>query len=172
MKITPILHSLITASVLTTLAAAAETIDNPAIRYDQFLKLANGLDATREQNRITEEQFIEMSKESGTIILDARTKERYDNIHVKGAINLAFTEFTAEALAKVIPDKSTRILIYCNNNFENEPINLARKSAPVSLNVQTFINLHAYGYTNVRELGPLLDVKTTKIPFEGKTIQR
>ena len=34
----------------------------------------------------------------------------------------------------------------------------------VALNIQTFVNLHAYGYTNVYELGPLLDVKTTRIP--------
>ena len=40
----------------------------------------------------------------------------------------------------------------------------------MALNVQTFVNLHAYGYTNVRELGPLLDVKTTRIPFEGSKL--
>ena len=44
------------------------------------------------------------------------------------------------------------------------------KRVEVALNIQTFINLHAYGYSNVKELGPLLDVKTTRIPFEGRTI--
>ncbi len=45
-----------------------------------------------------------------------------------------------------------------------------RKTASVALNVQTFVNLHAYGYTNVRELGLLLDVKSTRIPFEGTSV--
>ena len=54
--------------------------------------------------------------------------------------------------------------------FENEPVDFARKSVAVALNVQTFVNLHAYGYTNVYELGPLLDVKTTRIPFEGTAV--
>ena len=91
---------------------------------------------------------------------------------MKGALHLPFTDFTDEALRKVIPDKTSRILIYCNNNFLNEPQNFASKRVEVALNIQTFINLHAYGYTNVYELGPLLDVKKTKITFEGATVQK
>jgi hypothetical protein len=37
--------------------------------------------------------------------------------HIKGAIHLDFTDFTQENLEALIPDKNTRILIYCNNNF-------------------------------------------------------
>lgn len=154
-----------------SLNSPAREIPNPAINYDEFAKLTQKLDPIRQQNRVTEDEFIQMASEPKTIILDARSKNRYDNIHVKGAIHLAFTDFTAEALAAIIPDKSTRILIYCNNNFDNNPVDFARKTASVSLNVPTFINLHAYGYTNVRELGPLLDVKTTRIQFEGTTVK-
>jgi phage shock protein E len=157
-------------SILSQTATFAKDLANPAIRYDQFAELTVKLAPVRENNRITEEQFIEMSAEPKTIILDARSKDRFDHIHVKGAVHLAFTDFTEEALRKVIPDKSTRILIYCNNNFENEPVDFARKRISVALNVQTFINLHAYGYTNIRELGPLLDVKTTRIPFGGSSV--
>ena len=155
---------------LAVVCPRAEEIPNPAIRYDQFVELASKLAPVRGKNRITEDQFLKMSAEPGTVILDARSKDRYERIHVKGAIHLAFTDFTEEALRKLIPDPSTRILIYCNNNFENEPVDFARKCAPVALNVQTFVNLHAYGYTNVYELGPLLDVKTTRIPFEGTAV--
>lgn len=140
---------------------------NPKIDYEGFARLATDLKITHEQNRISEADFIRMAAEPGTIILDARTTDKFDQIHVKGAVHLAFTDFTAEALAKVIPDKTTRILIYCNNNFKNQEVFFASKFAPVSLNAQTFINLHAYGYENVKELGPLLDVWTTHIPFEG-----
>ncbi len=143
-------------------------IHNPAINYEGFSRLATEIAPIREKNRVTEEEFIRMAAEPGTVILDARTRNWFENIHIKGAIHLALTDFTEEALLKVIPDKNTRILIYCNNNFENEPVFFASKFATVALNIQTFINLHAYGYKNVYELGPLLDVNTTKIPFEKR----
>jgi phage shock protein E len=151
---------------------AAEEIPNPAIQYSGFARLTADLERVRARNRVSEEDFLQMAGEAGTVILDARSKDRFDRIHVKGAIHLAFTDFTDEALHKLIPDKSKRILIYCNNNFDNEPVDFPRKSVEVALNIQTFINLHAYGYTNVRELGPLLDVKTTRIPFEGSAVRK
>jgi phage shock protein E len=145
---------------------------NPKIDYEAFQALAKDLDAVRREHRLSEEAFIRAAAEPGTIVLDARTRDKYEQIHVKGAVHLAFTDFTEEALAKVIPDKNTKILIYCNNNFTGERANFAGKRQSVALNIQTFINLHAYGYTNVYELGPLLDVKTTKIPFEGKSVKQ
>ena len=89
----------------------------------------------------------------------------FDLLHIKGAVNLSFPDITVESLAKNFPDKGQRILIYCNNNFRNDPIAFAYKSAPASLNLSTYVSLYTYGYTNVFELGPLLDVKTTKIEF-------
>ena len=146
---------------------AADPIPNPKIDYVGFTVLAADLEKTREANRVSEDEFIRLSKEPGTVILDARSKDRYEALHIKGAIHLAFTDFTEPDLRKLIPDTATRILIYCNNNFENESVNFPSKVKTVALNIQTFINLHAYGYKNVVELGPLLDVKTTKIEFEG-----
>jgi 3-mercaptopyruvate sulfurtransferase SseA len=156
--------------LLPLLAVAAEP-QNPNINYPGFARATKDLQTTRDAHRVSEEKFIEMAAAPGTVILDARSKDKFDNIHIKGAIHLAFTDFTDEALQKAIPNKTTRILIYCNNNFKNEPANFASKGFSVALNIQTFINLHAYGYQNVYELAPLLDVKTTKIPFEGTTIK-
>ena len=155
---------------LSALQLAAEQITNPAIEYSQFAKLTHDLEPIREKNRVSEEDFLKMAAAPGTVVLDARSTDKFERIHVKGALHLAFTDFTDDALRKVIPDKTTRILIYCNNNFDKDPIGFARKTAEVALNIQTFINLHAYGYTNVYELGPLLDVKTTRIPFEGTSV--
>lgn len=148
----------------------AQTAPNPQIDYVGFVTRATNLEGTRNVNRVSEEEFIRMMREPGTVVLDARTPDKFANIHVKGAISLPLTDFTEEALVKAIPDKTTRILIYCNNNFANEPGNFTPKMAEVALNIQTFINLHAYGYMNVKELGPYLDVKTTKIPFEGQAL--
>lgn len=148
----------------------ARELFNPAIRYDQFAELTAKLAPVREKHRVTENEFLRMSADAKTIVLDARSKDRFESIHIKNAVHLAFTDFTEEALQQIIPDKSTRILIYCNNNFENEPVNFASKLATVSLNIQTFVNLHAYGYTNVYELGPLLDIGKTRIAFEGASV--
>ena len=52
----------------------------------------------------------------------------------------------------MIPDKNTRILIYCNNNFISKRRSLLDKSLPLALNIPTFINLYGYGYKNVYEL--------------------
>ena len=62
----------------------------------------------------------------------------------------------AAALAAALPDRTRAILIYCNNNFRND-------SPPVSLNIQTFINLKAYGYDNVYELGEIVDFNDSKV---------
>lgn len=165
-------HHSIACLILLALSPGAFATEeiNPEIRYDQFTEMTVRLAPVREAHRITEDEFIRMAAEPQTVVLDARSKDRYDRIHVKGARHLAFTDFTEEALATLIPDKSTRILIYCNNNFENEPVNFASKLAVVALNIQTYINLHAYGYTNIHELGPRIDIKTTRIPFVGTDV--
>lgn len=149
---------------------AADKIQNPRIDYPQFQKIVAQVQPTREQRRLTEEQFAEMAGEPGTIVLDARSANGYALRHIRGAISLPFTEFSEESLAKVIPTKTTRVLIYCNNNFRGAPRSMFDKRAPASLNISTYIALATYGYTNVYELGPLLDVTTTKLPFSGTEV--
>jgi acetyl-CoA acetyltransferase len=153
--------------LLAPLVPAAEPIRNPLIDYTRFRVIAAQVQAVREQHRITEEQFAAMAAEPGTIVLDARSADKYAMRHIRGAVSLPFTDFTAESLAGVIPAKNRRILIYCNNNFLGAPVSLSSKSAAASLNISTYIALATYGYTNIYELGPLLDVATTKLHFEG-----
>ena len=111
-----------------------------------------------------------MMAEPGTVLLDARSADKFALRHVEGAVSLPFTDFTAEALAKVIPTKGTRVLIYCNNNFVNEPAAFPSKLPIASLNISTYIALATYGYDNVYELGPVLDVNTTTLPFAGTAV--
>jgi hypothetical protein len=89
---------------------------------------------------------------------------------VKGAVNLSFPEFTEETLARSIPAKDTRVLIYCNNNFTGAPESMPTKAVSSALNLSTFVSLHAYGYRNVYELGPAVDVAKAKVIFEGDEI--
>jgi len=86
---------------------------------------------------------------------------------VQGATNLDFPDITIESLARVIPDKDTRVLIYCNNNFANAEKPFPAKMASASLNLSTFVTLYEYGYRNVYELGPNLKLEDSRLPFEG-----
>jgi phage shock protein E len=63
-------------------------------------------------------------------------------------------------------------LIYCNNNFLGSPRAFAPKAIAASLNLSTQVNLKAYGYDSVYELGPLLKVKETKIKFAGTEVAK
>ena len=155
--------------VLYSNAIRAETngIPNRLIDYNAFLVGADAVGRLRAERRVTEEQFIKMSSEPNTVVLDARSTEKYALLHIGGAKHLNFPDFTAETLARVIPSKATRVLIYCNNNFLNAPGALPAKVQAAALNIHTFNTLHNYGYTNVYELGPLIDIRRSKLVFEG-----
>ncbi|HEY8461619.1 MAG TPA: rhodanese-like domain-containing protein [Blastocatellia bacterium] len=141
-------------------------IVNPAIDMKGFLLVSEEAAKHRETRRLTEEEFILMSQEPGAVILDARSAEMYKLLHVKGAINLSFPDIAIESLKNAIPDKDTRILIYCNNNFRGAEKPFATKVPSLSLNLSTYIALYASGYRNIYELGPLIDIAESKLEFE------
>jgi hypothetical protein len=148
--------------------AGADTrspLANPAIDMEGFLRVSREAARHRATRRLTEEEFLRMSGEAGTIVLDARSREKYDELHVKGAINLSFPDIAVASLARTIPDKATRILIYCNNNFANAEGPFPTKAPSASLNLSTYIALYNYGYRNVYELGPLIDAAESRLPL-------
>ena len=159
-------------ALLLALAGNAQTIPNPLINYPAFLDNAQKANAFRESRRLTEDEFLKKMAEPGVVILDARSAAKFQLRHLKGAINLSFPDFTTDALAAIIPTKNTTVLIYCNNNFAGSPVAFASKAPAASLNISTFVNLYTYGYTNIYELGPLLNVQTTKLPFEGDEVSK
>ena len=141
---------------------------NPQIDYLGFLKGAVDVDQIREKRRVTEAQFLQMMQDPDTVVLDARSAEKYRRLHINGARNLSLPDITEAELANLIPTKGTRVLIYCNNNFDKAPKAFPGKGVTVSLNLYTFHTLHGYGYTNVYELGPFLDITQSILPFVGK----
>ena len=147
-------------------AQQATVPPNPEIDIDGYLRAARAAALERASHRVSEEDFLRMSREPGTLILDARSKQKYDELHVKGAVNLSLPDITIDSLRALIPDKGTRILIYCNNNFRNAQGPFPSKLPAASLNHSTYTALYSYGYRNVRELGPLIDIRSTKLPFD------
>jgi len=164
---------LLAASLLSGLALAAEAAErpqmaNPSIDMAGHLRVSDEAARHRQTHRVSEADFIRMSRQPGTVILDARSREKYDELHVKGAINLSFPDISYETLNKALPDKKTRILIYCNNNFREGVPAFPMKAISSALNLSTFITLYDYGYREVYELAPLLDVASSKLEFEGR----
>jgi hypothetical protein len=151
--------------LLGAAVAGAGESPNPYIDYAAFADNVRVVGERREQRLVSEAEFKRMAAERNTVILDARSAAMYGRLHIKGAKNLSFPDMTAEELAKVIPSKSTRILIYCNNNFRNAPGAFPTKAIAASLNVHTVNALYSYGYTNVYELGPLIDIHESRLEF-------
>ena len=163
------------------------------VSFDDFKGLVAEVETHRASRLIDLNTFLKMSKEEGVIILDSRSDFRFDRIHIKGAKHLAFTDFTQDNLKKVIPNSDTKILIYCNNNFDGNQKDFASKVAlprarpgnavatqlaaqakPImmALNIPTYINLYGYGYRNVYELNELVNVNDRRIRFEGSIVEQ
>jgi hypothetical protein len=183
---------------LTLLAATAgfgQTTNYPRakVSFDDFKGLVAQVETHRASRLIDLNTFLKMSKEPGVIILDSRSDFRFDRIHVKGAKHLAFTDYTQDNLKKVIPTFETKILIYCNNNFDGNQKDFASKVAVprakpgnaaatqfaaqakplmMALNIPTYINLYGYGYRNVYELHELVNVNDPRIAFEGSIVEQ
>jgi phage shock protein E len=155
-----------------TPADPPDPVANPAVDMNGYLRVANEAARHRQSRRLSEDDFLRMSREPGTIVLDARSREKYDLLHIRGAVNLSFPDITVESLKRTLPDKSARILIYCNNNFHNAEEAFPAKLPAASLNLSTYIALYTYGYRNIYELGPRLDPKQSKLPFVSTVAKR
>ncbi len=163
------------------------------VSFEDFKGLVAEVETHRASRLIDLNTFLKMSKEEGVIILDSRSDFRFDRIHVKGAKHLAFTDYTQDNLKKVVPNPETKILIYCNNNFDGNQKDFATKAAVprpksdkvaatqfaaqakplmMALNIPTYINLYGYGYRSVYELNELVKVSDPRITFEGTIVEQ
>ena len=141
-------------------------IANPLVDTAGFRDSVAEADRLRAERRVGEAAFLALATPE-SVILDCRSRESFARLHVRGAVNLPFPDITAEELARLIPSPDTRVLIYCNNNFAAAPTAFPEKVARAALNHHAFATLVAYGYRNVFELAPLVDVASTEIPLEG-----
>ena len=88
---------------------------------------------------------LEIAKNNpDAIIVDVRHDDEYKAGHIPGAVLLTMETIPAETAAKLLPDKSQMILIYCRSGRRSK------------LAAQTLLDL---GYTNLIEFGGILDYK-------------
>ena len=104
-----IMHATVVAVSLWSAAAVGTQTkpvpDNPAIDMQGFLSVSREAAAARESRRISEADFIRMSREPGTIVLDARSREKFEELHIKGATHLSFPDIAVNSLHATIRTK-------------------------------------------------------------------
>ena len=193
MKSILLLAALIPMMILDNCKAQDQsTADYPKalVSYDDYEELVEQVKKVRSTRLISFNELLKHQKDPNTVILDTRSSDLYAAKHVKGAINLPFTEFTQANLRNLIPDTNTRIIIYCNNNFEGDRRYFASKmftpemagkmkmvknpysipnqnSILLPLNIPTYINLYGYGYRNIYELDELVDIDDPRVKLDG-----
>jgi len=82
-----------------------------------------------------------MDKSENYIILDVRTKEEYDEVHIPDAILIPDTEI-ADRAEDELTDKEQLIFVYCRSG------NRSKKASAI---------LSQMGYTNIKEFGGIKD---------------
>lgn len=138
------------------------------VDYSGFMELGAEVAEYREDRLISLDAFNAMKADPDTLIIDARSATNYARGHIAGAVNLNFSDFSAGMLSEVIGAKDRRILIYCNNNFTDNVSPVVLKSAPLALNVPTFINLYGYGYQNIYELSGAYSITDAEIDWVSR----
>ena len=171
---------------LYTLTACTQE-KSPFVSFDDYESLMAEVKEHRKARLLELADYLEMANQQDVIILDARSEAMYKSKHIKGAINLNFSDFTQETLAKIIPTFETKILIYCNNNFQDDTKNFptkvsmqkikenkggGEKELTLALNIPTYLNLYGYGYKNVYELNEILSVNDQRLEFEGTSVEK
>jgi rhodanese-related sulfurtransferase len=99
-------------------------------------------DITYERINAEEAKAI-MDRESGYIIIDARTQSEYDEGHIPGAILIPEYEIANKA-GELLKDKNQLILVYCRSGRRSK------------IAAQALVDL---GYTNVKEFGGIIGWK-------------
>jgi len=86
---------------------------------------------------LTAEQVIEkILADPELIVIDSRKKTEYLKGHIEGAINILNTKLKQEDLERIVPDKDSEILFYCNGTRCMRSTDSIRKAK-------------SWGYTNL-----------------------
>jgi predicted sulfurtransferase len=73
------------------------------VSFEGFKALVAEVEPHRNIRMVNLEAFLAKSKEPNVVTLDTRSGFRYSRKHLKGAIHLAFTDFTEANLLKGTP---------------------------------------------------------------------
>ena len=93
-----------------------------------------------------EEGLKLMASDKDFVLLDVRTPEEFSSGHIPSALQLTNETFTKQDAEKLLKDKAQTIYVYCRSGRRSK---------------QSSQKLIDFGYTNVIEIGGILDYKGT-----------
>jgi rhodanese-related sulfurtransferase len=98
-------------------------------------------------------QELAMPK-NNAIILDSRELKEYETSHLKNAIHVGYDHFKIDSVYKKVPNKDTKIVVYCSVGIRSESIADSLKKA---------------GYKHVENLyGGIFQWKSNDFPVYNK----
>ena len=124
--------------------------------------MAQSIDKLLKQYRSTTIPYMSVQElampKTDVIILDSREAKEYKTSHLKGAINVGYDYFQLDSIEKIIPNKSTPIVVYCSVGIRSELIADSLKRA---------------GYDQVKNLyGGIFEWKNNDFPvYNSKDIE-
>ncbi len=65
----------------------------------------------------TAEQVAGWLSSKSVVLLDVRSPQAFAVQHLAGALNVPVTELTDAVLSKVVPDRTTRVVVYCDDQL-------------------------------------------------------
>lgn len=66
-------------------------------------------------------QLLKQEK-SDVVLLDSREQKEYKTSHIKDAIYVGYDFFNLDTISKMLPDKNSKIVVYCSVGIRSEDI--------------------------------------------------
>lgn len=123
--------------------------------YNEYYTFAGNVDYREHQ--IDAQKFKDMIKDPAVVVVDLRSREEYDEQHIKGAVYLG-ADVSEKTMATIAPSKDTTIIFYCNNSL--------RPSRMVSLTSIALPQALYLGYKNTYALGNGMSMGDDNLPME------
>jgi hypothetical protein len=150
--------SLLIFLILLTIANAGEQIPDFLSEADS-VEYVNIGRAHKEPRIVEKYALLNLLKKHAAIVLDTRDKKDFEQLHVKGAVNLPFEQLSRSSLARLIPTKDTAIVIHDPNNMRRKASDQVQEVDP-SWNYQVSAVLRIYGYTDIYALDPEVHLRS------------
>ena len=137
------LNPLLLAAALIATARAESPPVVSEIKAQDFYRQAS----TSPPKEISAKQLADWLAKDAVILIDLRAKESFEYAHIRGAINVPIELLTAEHLKTLVPNRDSRIVVYCTNNF--------MPTRMVALTTLGYPAIEQLGYSNVNRLEDL-----------------
>lgn len=133
---------------------------------DEYYKKAVEINKLRQTRQVSPGELLPMLEDKNTVILDVRGDDAYKQMHVKGVVHLSLSDMTPATLAKAIPSKTTRVVLYCDSALLTYP---TRK---IALSTQAYAHVYQHGYENLYEVGQLWKSEWFSMPNKDEANMR